>query len=101
MANKKKGPTQLDLDMIECKKAGYGVHYGDWRAAQPPAKIESGIPDGWQECKRCGKLFKPKTKKRQMYCEVLCQQAAQREKDKEKLAEYKRAWREKQAAEAK
>lgn len=104
MMAKKRKPTQLDLDMIQCEKDGYGCHYGAWKAAQAaqkPVKVEKEIPDGWQVCKWCGKPFKPTSKKRQIYCEIYCQQSAQRERDKEKMAEHKKAWREKQAADAK
>ena len=32
--SKKKKLDKLSLDMIECKKAGYGCHYGAWKATQ-------------------------------------------------------------------
>ena len=72
---KKKEPTKLELDMIQCEKAGYGCHYGAWKATQKPTPIKKDvIPEGWRACIGCGKPFKPKTpKSRQEYCEVLCQ----------------------------
>lgn len=91
---KKKEPDKLSLDMIECKKAGYGCHYGDWYAAQNrPVVIEKKvfIPEGWIPCKHCGKYFKPYSN-RQLYCEIGCQKAAQRERDKDKYAEYYREY---------
>ncbi len=92
---KKKQLDKLSLDMIECQKAGFGVHYGAWKATQIPKKIEpKGLPDGWKKCAYCGKPFKPKTKRIQYYCEAQCQAAAQREKDKDKRAIYKREWKE-------
>ena len=77
MANKKKKLDKLSLDMIECEKAGYGVHYGAWKATQTnPVIIEKRIPEGWLVCQWCGKPFKPKTKRPQKYCEAICQKQA-------------------------
>lgn len=91
---KKKQLDKLSLDMIQCEKDGFGVRYGKWKAAQTPVKIEpKGLPDGWKKCAYCGKPFKPKTKRIQYYCEANCQVAAQREKDKDKRAIYKREWK--------
>lgn len=92
MAKKKKERDKLSLDMIECKKAGYGCHYGDWYAAQNrPVIIEKKtvVPDGYNVCPRCGKVFKPKTSKH-IYCEVGCQRASHRERNKDKYSEYYR-----------
>ena len=67
----KKKLDKLSLDIIECQKAGFGVHYGAWKATQTkPAEIKKEIPDGWLVCQYCGKPFKPKTKRPQRYCEV-------------------------------
>ena len=50
---KKRELDKLSLDMIECKKAGFGCHYGAWKALQGNTiKKEEGIPEGWQVCKR-------------------------------------------------
>lgn len=69
--------TQLDRDMIECEKAGFGVHYGAWKAAQKPVPIikkADAIPEGWRVCIGCRKLFKRTTpNSRQIYCDVTCQ----------------------------
>lgn len=100
MAERKKDAEldKLSLEMIECEKAGYGVHYGKWKAAQKVVVPEQkGIPDGWRVCARCGKPFKPKTKRIQYYCEANCQVEAQREKDRQRHAKYIREYREKQA----
>lgn len=93
---KKRELDKLSLDMIECEKAGYGCHYGAWKATQSPVKIEKKIPEGWLVCKNCGKAFKPKTKRKQLFCEVSCQKAAYEEKRKEQHAEYMRTYRERQ-----
>lgn len=104
MAKKHKEPDKLALDMIECKKAGFGCHYGAWKAMQDrPVVVETKpgeIPEGWKVCKRCGKPFKPnKYGKRQEYCEFECQKAAQRERDKDKIREHYRVYMAKRRAE--
>lgn len=77
---KKKELDKLSLDMIECKKDGFGCHYGAWYASKNrPVTIEKKdeLPEGWRVCLRCGKPFKPnKYGKRQVYCDVFCQKAA-------------------------
>ena len=83
---KKKEPTKLELDMIQCVKDGYGIHYGAWKAAQKPSPIvkKDGIPEGWRVCIGCGKAFKPKTPhSKQVYCEPLCQKECYRIQHKE------------------
>lgn len=75
---------KLSLDMIECKKAGFGCHYGAWKATQKPVAIkEHGIPEGWRVCAYCGIPFKPTTKRKQTYCDAVCQ----------RQAVYDRKWR--------
>ena len=93
---KKRELDKLSLDMIECEKAGYGCHYGAWKATQSPVQIEKKVPDGWLVCKNCGKPFKPKTKRKQLFCEIACQKEAYKEKYKEKKTEYMRTYRERQ-----
>ena len=63
----------LAKDMIKCKKDGFGVHYGKWKAMQPPVKIskKKELPKGWKECPVCGKYFKPNNWQ-QRFCEVGC-----------------------------
>lgn len=99
---KKKELDKLSLDMIECEKAGYGCHYGAWKAAQEnPVKVEKKqeIPEGWLVCQHCGKAFKPKTKKLQKFCEPYCQKESQRERDRQRRREYMRKYREERGAE--
>ena len=53
MAKKKKELDKLSLDMIECEKAGFGVHYGAWKAAQEEkARKEKIVVDLENEYKR-------------------------------------------------
>lgn len=62
--------------------------YGKWKALQPVVKNENTIPEGWIQCKRCGKHFKPNCN--QLYCDITCQRAAYDEKvRKEKKNETK------------
>lgn len=92
---------KLSLDMIQCEKDGYGCHYGAWKAAQDrPVTIEKEIPDGWLVCQRCGRVFKPKTKRKQFYCDAMCQRAVQIEKYRAKALERQQAYRERKKAEA-
>ena len=89
MARKKKELDKLSLDMIQCEKDGFGVHYGRWKAMQKPVKIEpQGIPEGWLVCAQCGTPFKPKTKRKQYYCGAFCQQQAQTARYKERKKGY-------------
>lgn len=91
---KKKQLDKLSLDMIQCAKDGFGVHYGAWKATQPVVKIEKEKPDGFCVCEYCGQWYKPKSKRLQKYCGAYCQIAAQKQRDKEKRAQYMRDYRE-------
>ena len=86
---------QLDLDMIQCEKDGYGVHYGAWRAAKdagllgkPAEKRPSNPPDltGQQKrlfCIRCGKPVPDNTQQR-LYCGGECRALMNAERAHEK-----------------
>lgn len=67
---KKKELDKLSQDVA----AAHAAHmsYGRWKAAQPPS--EKKTPEGLKACKRCGKLFKPRTT--QVYCNDECQYLA-------------------------
>lgn len=76
---------KLSLDMIECAKAGFGFHYGAWKATQKPVEIEKpGIPEGWRVCAYCGIPYKPTTKRKQTYCGAVCQRDALYERRRRK-----------------
>ena len=87
MARKKK-LDKLSLDVIECEKAGFGCHYGRWKATQAPVAFEKKIPEGWIQCPQCGKWFEPKNGKR--FCDIDCRTKSYSEKH----AEYQRKYRE-------
>lgn len=94
----KKQIDKLSLDMIQCKKDGFGVHYGRWKATQKPVEIEEPpLPEGWRVCVWCGNPYKPKTKRPTKYCEVYCQNAAIKERCRLKRAQYIRDYRERKA----
>ena len=97
----KREPDKLAIDMVQCKKDGYGCHYGKWKALQKnplPKKKVNGIPEGWKHCKRCGKPFKP-SRASQLYCEAVCQAERQRERDRKRHNERQRQYRERKKAE--
>lgn len=83
MARKKK-PDKLAQDAAAARAAG--MSYGKWKALQSNlVERKKEIPDGWLVCQYCGKQFKPKTKRPQMYCEVYCQKQAQEERDRQRV----------------
>lgn len=85
---------KLSLEMIQCQKDGYGVHYGRWKAKQPvikPAPVEV-LPEGWKACPHCGKWFEPKHHN-QKYCDAVCCYNAQKVKDRSSKAAYDREYR--------
>ena len=75
----------LDKCMIQCKKDGYGCHYGAWRAAQGEIVIEYELPEGWKRCENCQDPFKPINSK-QKFCGAYCQRqvADKRHRQKQK-----------------
>ena len=89
----KKQLDKLTLDMIQCEKDGYGVHYGRWKATQPIVKpVLDGLPEGWKVCPHCGKEFKPKLPQ-QKYCDASCCNEANNEKYRLKRAAYLKAYK--------
>ena len=83
---------KLSLEMIECEKAGFGCHYGAWKATQPIAKPKpKEIPEGWHICAWCGKAYKPNKIRSQKYCEPECQHNASAERYRRRMQERKEA----------
>jgi hypothetical protein len=91
---------KLSKDMIQCKKDGYGCHYGAWKATQPKVipKLDDVIPEGWKVCEYCGKAFKPNVKY-QKYCEAGCGLLAGNARYKKQRLECTRAYRARKKAE--
>ena len=83
---KKTEPDKLAQDAAAALAAG--MSYGKWKAMQDPVKIykPQDLEPGWKLCAWCGKPFKLKTNKKQLYCEAYCQKLAQRHRDKQKNA---------------
>lgn len=85
MARKKKEPDKLSQDAAAARAAG--MSYGKWKALQSdPVREKNGTLEGWLVCQYCGKPFKPKTKRPQIYCEIYCQREAQKERDRQRVA---------------
>lgn len=102
----KREPDKLALEMIQCKKDGFGCHYGAWKAAQERPvvieKKENEIPEGWKVCPHCGTPYKPNKWGcgRQIYCDVTCQKAAQSIRRSAQNAERQKRYRERKKAQA-
>lgn len=99
---KKKEMDNLAKDVAAALAAG--MSYGRWKALNPYTKDqeeEPAVPEGLLICKRCGKPFKPKSYRKQVYCEYECQQAAIKERDNTRRKEYYRANMERKRAEQK
>ena len=61
------------------------MSYGKWKAMQPIVEVDKdAVPEGWRVCEWCGKAFKPKTKKKQRFCDFVCQRYAYFAKNKTK-----------------
>lgn len=91
MGRKKKAPSdKLSLDMIQCEKDGFGVHYGAWRAAQyeknggmPPIQKPKGYK---HTCLNCGNEFYAKANKLRKYCSEFCREQYYRRQKSEAKA---------------
>lgn len=79
----------LDRDVKLARQAG--MSYGRWKALQIPVVPEKKIPEGWLICAYCGKPFKPRSRRRQKYCEQFCMKLANCEQAKKRYAEKKQA----------
>lgn len=72
---KKKEMDNLSKEMIQCKADGYGFHYGAWKAAQNPVKIEPRkLPVGIEtfKCAYCGVEFMRGENRRRIFCSDRC-----------------------------
>ena len=99
MAKKKKEMDNLAKDAAAALAAG--MSYGKWKAIHgdtKDAQEEESAQEGWRICQQCGRPFKPKSRRQQKYCDSVCQQDAQYERDREKYRtrnrEYQRRKRE-------
>lgn len=78
----KKKTDKLSQDVAAATAAG--LSYGQWKATQPPETVDESIAlRGLKACKRCGKLFKPRTT--QVYCNDECQYLARLDAKRKKV----------------
>lgn len=85
---KGKRMDNLSKCMIQCKKDGFGCHYGAWRALQGEVLVvKDAIPEGWKRCEFCGEAFKPSSKRPQKYCGAYCQQRSSLKRCQERKKE--------------
>lgn len=62
----------LSADMIQCKKDGFGCHYGAWKALQGEKPVPKPEPsENASRCAHCGKEFVNKYGRRK-YCDKTC-----------------------------
>ena len=75
---KKKDLSQLDLDLIQCEKDGFGCHYGKWKATQEMKKAEAEAPKiiVVRICENCGEKFVRNDHRPCKYCCDECRVAA-------------------------
>ena len=88
----------LSRCMILCKKEGFGVRYGAWRATKGSIPVEEKkIPEGFKKCEYCGELFKPSYRSDQKYCDSYCQKKASEKRCKKKKREGANSGRQRKA----
>jgi hypothetical protein len=88
-----KETNPIILDMRQCEKDGYGVHYGWWRAAGHKRNNEAESLREYETriCKRCGKRFSMEGRNAaSLYCSPECQQKMQAERHYKKMKNKKR-----------
>ena len=91
----KNKPDKLADDVSKAIAAG--TSYGRWKAMQEPVKVETEIPEGWQACPVCGKLFK--TGKGKKFCDIECTKIAYKERTREQTRLRARKYRARKKAE--
>lgn len=77
----------LDRDLIQCEKDGFGCSYGKWKSTQEHIQP---IPKNTKKCKYCGKPFVPRKQKNQVYCDINCQREMYKEKRRQCMQELRR-----------
>lgn len=78
----KEDKTQLGQEMTECEKAGYGVHYGAWKATQPVKEFVKEQDKRLRVCPWCGEKFMPRAINSK-YCCLDCQTNAYTKRKRE------------------
>lgn len=64
---------KLSKDMKACAKAGFGVHYGKWKATQPAVTEKPKAKSSGRVCKHCGKelVIIPRGYQK-VFCDAVC-----------------------------
>ena len=86
----KKEMDKIAKDMIQCKKDGYGCHYGAWKAAQTPVKIKPkkllvGIET--IKCAYCGAEFMSDDNRTRIFCGARCRKLHINERNRQRYKE--------------
>lgn len=87
----------IELDMIDAERLGYGVHYGHFKVDYPLTKDAHGEklkkkkpkpatrPIFTRTCPVCEKVFTTHTKSR-VYCDIVCKERRDRKAYREQNA---------------
>lgn len=81
--------NNLDRDLIQCEKDGFGCSYGKWKAKQENTNYVP-IPENTKRCKYCGKKFTPRKQINQIYCDITCQREMYKEKRRQCMQELRK-----------
>lgn len=66
------------------------MSYGKYKAMQNPVKIEKpALRAGWKICPWCGTPFKLKNNRVKIYCDIICQKAAQGARERQRAEALK------------
>ena len=70
--------VNLDLDLIQCEKDGYGCSYGKWKATQEVKKFEPVETNAFSVyiCEYCGEEFTRKHFRPVRFCSDKCRNAS-------------------------
>ena len=82
----------LTMEMRLCEKAGFGVHYGRWKATQPNrVKPKEVIEDThMKKCPYCEEDFYP-GRANQVYCNPKCAQQMRYRRNMERKYDAEKA----------
>jgi hypothetical protein len=63
----------LSKDMVACREAGFGCHYGAWKATQKPVKtIPLPTDKNETRCLNCGRIIIQRSRRPLKYCDAQC-----------------------------
>ena len=61
----------LSKDSIACMAAGFGVHYGAWKATQEPVRLLP-VDKNESRCLNCGRIIIHGSRRPPKYCDAQC-----------------------------